>query len=113
MSGTISPGADSHVELVSSWKHGRDDGTPHDQSGSTPQVGDGVVLGQAEGAQAAAFTLDNAPDHGVVAGPNQLLVAVAHPSCLHSGGQPVVSGSSSIFVGPEQAPLAGHGDRTA
>lgn len=63
--------------------------------------------------QDAALHLETGPDYGVRVGEAQQVCAVAHPSCLHSGGQPVITGSSTIFVGPDQVPLAGHGDRTA
>lgn len=62
--------------------------------------------------QGGAFYLAEVLDHGVVAGENKLLVAVAHPSCLHSGGKPVCTGSNGIFVGVEQSPLAGEDDKT-
>lgn len=63
-------------------------------------------------AQEAALHLASGPNYGVHIGEAQLVAAVAHPTCLHSGGQPVITGSSTIFVGPDQAPLAGHGDKT-
>jgi hypothetical protein len=52
-------------------------------------------------------------DHGVVSGPDQQPVAVADPSAITTGGDPVVTGSSSVRVGRHKAPLARHGDRTA
>ena len=63
--------------------------------------------------QGGAFYMAEVPNHGVVAGANQLLVAIAHPDCRHSGGEPVVTGSPGVFVGREQSPLAGEGDETA
>jgi hypothetical protein len=62
--------------------------------------------------QGGAFYLAQVEDHRVRAGKDELLVAVANPSCLHSGGQPVCTGSGSIFVGPSKSPLAGEGDET-
>jgi hypothetical protein len=62
--------------------------------------------------QGGAFYLAQVEDHGVRAGSGQLLVAIAHPSCLHSGQQPVITGSKSICVGTSLSPLAGEGDLT-
>jgi hypothetical protein len=63
--------------------------------------------------QGGAYYMAEVPNHGVVAGRNQLLVAIAHPDCKHSGGQPVVTGSPGVFVGREISPIAGEGDETA
>lgn len=62
--------------------------------------------------QGGAYYLAEVSDHGVMAGVNQLLVAVADPTCLHSGGEAVVTGSRGIFVGKAKSPLAGEGDKT-
>jgi hypothetical protein len=72
----------------------------------------GFISPVAKQAQEGPLYLAQGPNLGVRAGRGQLLVAVAHASTLHSGGQPVVTGSQSIFVGPDQSPLAGRGDRT-
>ncbi len=63
--------------------------------------------------QGGAYYMATVPNHGVVSGRNQLLVAVAHPDCRHSGDQAVVTGSAGVFVGREQSPLAREGDETA
>jgi hypothetical protein len=62
--------------------------------------------------QGGAFYLAQVVDHGVYGGSDQLPLAVAHPSCLHSGGQPVCTGSGSIRIGVAQSPAAGEGDLT-
>lgn len=62
--------------------------------------------------QGGAFFLAEVPDHRVVAGENQLLVAVENAACKHNGGQPVCTGSQGILVGVDQSPLAGEGDKT-
>ena len=62
--------------------------------------------------QGGAHYLAQVVDHGVHAGTDQLLVAVADPSCLHDGEQPVCTGSNRIVVGVAQSPLAGEGDLT-
>ena len=62
--------------------------------------------------QGGVFYLAEAPTHNVAAGADKLLVAVAHPECLHSGNQPVCTGSGTIVVGVDQSPLAREGDLT-
>lgn len=62
--------------------------------------------------QGGKFYLAEVKDHGVFAGQNQLLVAIADPTCLHSGGAAVATGSNGIFVGTTKSPLAGEGDKT-
>jgi hypothetical protein len=62
--------------------------------------------------QGGAFYLASVVDHGVRGGQNQLLLAVAHPSCLHSGGQPVCTGSNGIRIGVAQSPASAEGDLT-
>jgi hypothetical protein len=62
--------------------------------------------------QGGAFYLAQVVDHGVRGGSEKLLLAVADPSCLHSGGQPVCTGSGSIRIGVAQSPAAGEGDLT-
>lgn len=62
--------------------------------------------------QGGVFYLAEAPSHNVAAGASKLLVAVANPQCLHSGNQPVCTGSGTIFAGVEQSPLAREGDLT-
>jgi uncharacterized Zn-binding protein involved in type VI secretion len=49
----------------------------------------------------------------VAIGPNQQLVATASPATLDATGQSPVTGSDSVFVGGDQAPIARHGDRTS
>src|SRR5690606_19778807 len=62
--------------------------------------------------QGGGFFLADVFGHGVVAGEDQLLVAAADPSGVHSGGQAVCTGSPRIFIGPQQASLSGEGDLT-
>jgi CHAP domain len=65
------------------------------------------------GAPAAGIPIAQVNDNGVVSGPDQLPVATADPSTLHAGGGAVVTGSGSVVVGEDQAPLARQGDQTA
>ncbi len=57
--------------------------------------------------------LTDAPDYGVGVGPDQLIPATAQPASLHEAGGFVSSGSDSVFMGPDLAPLARQGDRTS
>ena len=63
--------------------------------------------------EAAVLTLDSAPDHGVVAGPSQLLVAVANPFVPPLRRAAGGLGEQLHLRRPGPVAARPHGDRTA